>query len=118
MDKSDGIVLRICATCRPDDDQAHDALAAAIAAANLPVPVRVVAQDCMNGCAAPVSLALQGAGMATCFFAGVDPEADQDAVIGTLRAYIESPNGWIEDARPCGRLRHCLIGRVPALDAG
>ncbi len=116
MSTSNEVILRLCETCLPSKDRASDALAVAILAADLPVPVRVMPQNCMNGCSAPVSMALQGAGRATCFFAGIDPVADQEDVINTLRTYIKSPGGWIEDARPCGRLRHCLIGRVPALD--
>lgn len=103
-------VLRLCRTCEGPD---WDALRAEIAAAGL--AVRIAPQDCMNGCGAPVSMALQAPGRATYFFAGVDPEADRADIIGTLRAYLAAPAGWIEDARPCGRLRHCLKGRVPAL---
>ena len=116
MEKPDTIVLRLCSTCTADGHQGDtDRLEAAIAKAELPVAVQLVPQACMNGCSSPVTMALQGQGMATCFFAGVDPAADCDDIVGTLRAYIASPAGWIEDARPCGRLRHCLVGRVPAL---
>lgn len=80
-----------------------------------PGQVQVVAQSCMNGCATPVSMGLQSAGRATYFFAGVDPKADTDDIVSTVRAYLDAPKGWIEDARPCGRLRVCLVGRVPAL---
>lgn len=69
----------------------------------------------MNGCARPVSLALQSPERATYFFGGVDLEADVADIVATLRAYLDAPKGWIEDARPCGRLRFCLVGRVPAL---
>ncbi len=111
-----GIVLRICTSCRPVPDPACWArLEAALAAAGLPEPVTLARQACMNGCAHPQSLALQGAGRATYFFAGVDLEADRADILATCRAYISAPGGWIEDARPCGRLRLCLVGRVPAL---
>lgn len=60
-------------------------------------------------------MALQSTGRATCFFAGVDPQADVADIVSTIRAYLDAPKGWIEDARPCGRLRFCLVGRVPAL---
>ncbi|MFZ5964701.1 DUF1636 family protein [Thalassococcus sp. BH17M4-6] len=114
MTQDDGIILRLCESCQPDRS-AVAPLQVAIDAAGLDVPVRVVAQTCMNGCARPVSLAIQGRGRATCFFNGVDPVKDRDDIVATLRCYLQSPKGWIEDARPCGRLRLCLVGRVPAL---
>ena len=106
------VVLRVCTSC---PWSGIDRLRDAVAAEHFAVPVRVEPQDCMNGCRNPVTLALQGKGRATCFFAGIDPEADRDDILATLRAYIAAPQGWIEDARPCGRLRLCLVGRVPAL---
>ena len=116
MEKPDKIVLRLCSTCPADGRPGGtDRLEAAISKADLPVPVQLVRQECMNGCSEPVTMALQGQGMATCFFTGIDPEADCDDIVNTMRAYMDSPAGWIEDARPCGRLRHCLVGRVPAL---
>jgi len=78
-------------------------------------PVQVRQQSCMNGCAKPISMSLQGHGMATYFFSNIDVETDRNDIVKTLRSYIDSPNGWIEDARSCGRLRLCLVGRVPSL---
>lgn len=106
--------LHLCANCEgaPDRD-GREALAAALGAEGL--PVALVPTPCLNACGAPVTLALQGAGRATYLFNGVDPEADRADILATVRLYLESPGGWIGDARPCGRLRHCLLGRVPAL---
>lgn len=106
------VVLRLCTTCRQTDWQA---LRDAVAAAGL--PVRILEQACMNGCAEPVSMALQGEGRATYFFTGIDPVGDAADVVATLRAYLEAEAGWIEDARGCGRLRFCLKGRVPTLSS-
>jgi len=112
------VILRLCASCdQPSATAALDAVRAALDTADLAVPVAVVSQDCMGACAEPVSLALQGRGRATCLFAGVDPQDDLDDIVATIRTYLASPRGWIEDARPCGRLRFCLRGRVPALEA-
>ena len=66
-------------------------------------------------CAEPIALSLQGAGRATYLFSGVRPAEDMADIEATLRLYLDSPAGWIEDARGCGRLRFCLRGRVPAL---
>lgn len=107
-------VLRVCSACDAEGFAgARDGLQTALEAAGL--SARVIAQDCMNACGAPVSLALQGEGRATYFFAGVDPVEDCADVVETVRLFLASPDGWIEDARGCGRLRHCLQGRVPAL---
>lgn len=116
MEKPGKIVLRLCSTCKdPSADNGFEQLEAAIADAGLPQPVELAPHACMNGCSAPVTMAVQGQGRATCFFTGIDVKADRADIISTLRAYIRSPRGWIEDARDCGRLRYCLVGRVPAL---
>lgn len=109
--KTDKVVLTLCATCKGADDAN---LQSRLATEDFAAPVELRRQDCMNGCARPVSLALQGVGRATCFFAGVDPAGDAEDIVSTLHSYIAAPAGWIEDARPCGRLRFCLTGRVPA----
>lgn len=69
---------------------------------------------CLSVCAEPVSLAVQADGKATYVFAGLTPDdaADVDAF---LALYDNAPGGWIDDARPAGRLRFCLKARVPAL---
>lgn len=112
MTMRDSVRLQICQGCGAGDVAP---LEQAIDAAGLAGQVSVVTQPCMNGCARPTSLALQGQGRATCFFAGVDPVAHRDDIVATVRAYLAAPGGWIENARQCGRLRFCLVGRVPAL---
>ncbi|MDD9727731.1 DUF1636 family protein [Roseovarius sp. SK2] len=86
-----------------------------LTATGLADAVSIVERGCMNGCASPVSMAMQGPGRAIYFFNGVDPAADAEDIVATLHAYLAAPDGWIEDAQPCGRLRFCLVGRVPAL---
>ena len=108
----EAVVLRLCSEC---DGPPWASLRAALADAQFAAPVDLLPHPCMNGCARPVSMALHGAGRATCFFAGVDPAADAGDIVETLHAYIAAPRGWIEDARPCGRLRECLVGRVAAI---
>ncbi|MCE8009629.1 DUF1636 family protein [Aestuariivita sp.] len=110
-------IVRLCSTCEPAGaEAARVALTEALVVAGL--DAAVVDQACMSACSNPVSLSLQADGRATYFFAGVDPQDDLADIVGTVRAYLDSPAGWIEDARPCGRLRHCLVGRVPALSPG
>ena len=76
-------------------------------------PARIASVDCMGACALPVSLGLAAPGRAHYLFAGLTPD-DADDVVATLRCWLEAPRGWIVDARPCGRLRHCLRARIPA----
>jgi len=85
-------------------------------AAGIDHQVKLTPQACFGACDAPVSLSLQAPDRATYLFSGVDPDADATDIVATVRAYLDAPQGWIEDARPCGRLRHCLVGRVPALE--
>ncbi len=111
------VLLWLCATCLSEADKSRSIqLARAIVDAGLSDRVEVVAQDCMNACANPIALSLQGVGRATYFFAGVDLQRDIADILTTLKAYLADVNGWIGDARSCGRLRYCLVGRVPALD--
>lgn len=70
--------------------------------------------DCLSVCAEPLSLAAQADGKATYVFAGIQ-QTDVDDVLAFVRLYDDSADGWIEDARPMGRLRFCLKSRVPAL---
>lgn len=109
-------LLRICATCLESGGAAAAAsLTARIDAAGLSARVTVVEQACFNACAAPQAVSLQGEGRATYLFSGVDLEADAADILATLNAYLHASHGWIEDATVCGRLRFCLLGRVPAL---
>lgn len=114
---TESAVIHLCATCAPSGfAQARDGLQEALTTAGL--AAEVVAQPCMNACANPVSLAVQGLGRATYFFAGIDPVADRADIVATVATYLDAPAGWIEDATACGRLRLCLKGRVPALNSG
>ncbi|MHA6346909.1 DUF1636 family protein [Roseivivax sp. CAU 1761] len=109
--------LLICTSCAGAPDAAGRAtLARALEAAG--AAIVVAGQPCLNACGRPVTLALQGPGRATCLFVETRPEADRADLAATIRAWRAAPAGWIEDARPCGRLRFCLIGRVPALPEG
>ena len=103
--------LVICSTCDPD--ASHAPLEDALREADL--PVRLARQACLNACGAPVAVALQGEGLATYVFGAVDPASDAGDIVATVRAWLNAPEGWIEDARACGRLRHCLRARVRAM---
>lgn len=112
--------ILICETCQglgvktpgPED---LAVLAEAIAASDLKDRIKVAGTACLSGCTDPVSIALRGEGRAAYVFSGIDLEADRADILATCRLYLDSPKGWIEDARPCGRLRNCLRARIPAI---
>ena len=71
--------------------------------------------ECMGACAEPAAIALQAEGCASYLFSGIRPDEDAQDIVATCQAFLESPAGWIEDARACGRIRECLRARIPAL---
>ena len=74
----------------------------------------IVMHPCLSVCDEPVAIAVQGEGAATYVFAGLT-DADADDVRVFTDLYDAAPAGWVDDARPAGRLRFCLKTRVPAL---
>ncbi len=74
----------------------------------------VVMHPCLSVCDEPVAMSVQGTDAATYVFAGLT-EADAADVRSFAKLYDDAQAGWIEDARPAGRLRFCLKTRVPAL---
>ena len=113
------IRLSICTSCSGQRDRAAErqAVAEALAHAGLADRVDLEEHACFSACAQPVAVGLQGQGMASYVFEGIDPVADAADIAATCRTYLDSQSGWIEDARPCGRLRECLRARLPALQS-
>ena len=107
----------ICMTCAPAASVTVSKLRlmAAISAAGLTDIVSVSTAACLGACQTPSSVALQGQGRASYLFSGISFDTDIDDLIATCCTYLKAPGGWIEDARPCGRLRSCLRARIPAL---
>ncbi len=117
--------LIFCTTCGGQSDETDECSAGrafgadveqALKSAGLSEEFSVGYVACMGACVEPVSMAVQGKGRATYLFAGLNPVVDVADVIATCQTYLNAPDGWIEDARPCGRLRHCLRARVPRFD--
>ena len=102
------LIVQVCSGCGGAD---HQPLGEALA--DLP-GVRLVGIQCDEACEKPAQLWLQQPGGAAYAFEGLDFQSDAGDIAATARAYLASPKGWIEDARPCGRLRYCLAARVPA----
>ena len=70
--------------------------------------------ECMHVCGKPVAVSFRGAGKAAYLFAGVDPLTQVDEIVTFAGLYAVAKGGIVEDARPCGQLRLCLVGRIPA----
>ena len=103
----------VCSTCENTDGKGF-AAQLRVAMAERGMDFEVQDHDCMSNCADPLSLAFSAPGKATYLFGGVDPGRDLDDTLAFAAMYATSADGWIDDARGAGRLRHCLIGRVPA----
>ncbi|WP_294608647.1 DUF1636 domain-containing protein [uncultured Roseovarius sp.] len=103
----------VCSTCDGMDGKSFAAdLRAALCDRSMAFEVQD--HDCMSNCGRPLSLAFSAPGKATYLFGDIDPTCDLDDTLAFATLYEGSPDGWIEDARAAGRLRHCLVGRVPA----
>lgn len=112
------LLLLICDTCQRDSGTAAEdraILTRQLGAAGLADQVSVVASACLGSCADPASIAGQSEGRASYVFSGLTISRDAGDIIAFCRTYLEADRGWIEDARPLGRLRHCLRARIPAL---
>ena len=79
----------------------------------LPGGMAVAVTDCMIVCDRPVTLSVRAPGKAAYLFAGVTA-AQMGEVATFARLFDASPDGLVEDVRPCGDLRFRLIGRIPA----
>lgn len=109
------LLIRTCAACLPDDQiSALADIPQALSNSALHGRAWFAAVACGEICTSPTRLWMQSRDGAAYVFDGVDLDADQVDILATAAAYLDSPNGWIEDARPCGRLRFCLTARIPA----
>ncbi|MCZ0812531.1 MAG: DUF1636 domain-containing protein [Pseudomonadota bacterium] len=104
----------ICSTCETGAGAPDGSGFAARLRGALGTGTDVQEHPCLSMCAQPLSLAFSAPGKATYLFAGIDPARDLDDTLAFAALYAAQPDGWIEDARGAGRLRFCLVGRVPA----
>jgi len=103
----------VCSTCEGADGKDFAArLRAALAERGMDFTVQDHA--CLSVCRRPLSLAFSAPGKATYLFGDIDPGCDLDDTLAFAALYAGRADGWIEDARGAGRLRFCLVGRVPA----
>ncbi|WP_296424826.1 DUF1636 family protein [Yoonia sp.] len=106
--------LTICETCAVSGAYAQGAALADAMRGLTEDGWELQMHACLSVCAEPVAVAVQAQGKATYVFAGVTSADAADLAVFT-RLYDAAPDGWIDDARPAGRLRFCLKSRVPAL---
>lgn len=111
--------ILVCETCLAENGVAAgrdfvQALKAAMAQDEAFINADVQTSACMSMCAEPVSVGFRAEGKAVYLFAGIDPARDLEDTLAFTKLYLESPDGWIEDARTAGRLRFCLKGRLPS----
>ena len=113
------LYLQICQSCLPVEDKTVPDDAACmnlqIALQTAGFEARIVSAPCLGVCSAPTSLTLQSEKRALYIFKDIDLKRDQADIIATCRSYLDSDNGWIENARECGRLRHLLHAKIPAI---
>lgn len=103
----------ICDTCAAPGTDPKGADFAQALRARVEDGVRVETTSCMNQCGKPVSLALRETDKDIYLFHSVDPDNDLEDALALITIYAEAEGGIIHDARPAGRLRHCLTGRIP-----
>ncbi len=106
--------ITICASCRAAGEAPRGAALAARLRIALEGRAEVGTADCLNVCKSPLAFSVRATGKAAYLFAGVDPGLQEAEIVAFAALYAAAPGGEITDARPCGRLRHCLIGRIPA----
>ncbi len=106
--------LLICSECRNSAPVSLGPIEQELSKLGLNGSVSVGISPCLEKCDAPVAMTLQMDGGASYVFSGIDPEQDATDIAATCKAYLDHADGWIQDARPCGRLRYCLTVRVPA----
>ena len=113
------LYLQICQSCLPVEDKTLPDDAACM---NLQTVLQtagfeacIVSAPCLGVCSAPTSLTLQSEKRASYIFKDLDLKRDQVDIIATCKLYLVSDNGWIEDTRECGRLRHLLHAKIPAI---
>ncbi len=108
--------LLLCSTCSTAEysvDRA--AVVDALVTAGLSDAVEISEVECLGGCDQSASIGLQSKDRATYVFSGVNVCADSNDIAATCETYLNSKDGWIENALTCGRLRHLLRARIPAL---
>lgn len=109
------LLLRVCTDCLPEDQtQALSDIAEALSNSPLYARAQIMPVSCGDACAAPARFWMQSSDGAAYTFDGIDLIEDRGDILATAATYLNSPMGWIEDARPCGRLRFCLTARIPA----
>lgn len=102
----------VCTTCRKGNAVPTGEAVIAEVAQRLDDRFVVEGHDCLNMCDHAQAVAFRAPGKAAYLFGDLDA-GDVDDIAAFARLWADSADGWIADARPAGRLRFCLRGRIP-----
>lgn len=116
-------VLFICSICRDENETISRGRSLAntlrVIFANSSNPMindfEIKSHECLSLCEKPNAIAFSADGKASYLFANVDPVKNLEDILEFAKLYVAQDDGWIDDARACGKLRFCLVGRIPAL---
>lgn len=76
-------------------------------------PPTVTEHPCLGRCTRRGRMSIAGTGRWSWLFEAIDPATDRQALTEFLRAWLESPDGFVaKEARPVS-LRKRMLGRVP-----
>ena len=103
----------VCSSCCRVGETPHGTAFVAALRARLGKDFNVVPHACFSVCSEPQALAFRAAGKAAYVFSGLNLD-DLDDIAAFADLWAGLADGWIEDARPIGRLRFCLKARIPA----
>lgn len=107
--------ITICEGCKGATEATPKGAALAARLRALVAPeIEVTTTDCMIVCGKPVTVSFRAEGKAAYLFSGVDPETQTNELAVFAELYANAGDGIVDDVRPCGQLRFCLIGRIPA----
>lgn len=115
------VTLHVCTTCKAGEPAEGDGpvmgarLFAALAVADAPAGVRVVAVECLSACASGAAVALSAPGRWSYVY-GRLTEADAPDILAGAAAYAEAPDGIVPwRARPV-IFRKQSLARIPPLE--
>ena len=113
------LYIQICQSCLPvndksppNDKECEDLQVALLKAG---IEANVISAHCLGVCSTSVTLTIQAKEGATYIFKDINLKEDEADIIATCKIYLNANDGWIEDARECGRLRYLLHAKIPAI---
>ena len=103
----------VCSSCCRVGETPQGAAFVAALRKRLGAHFAIAAHACFSVCSEPQALAFRAPGKAAYVFSGLNLD-DLEDIAAFAQLWSGLVDGWIEDARPIGRLRFCLKARIPA----